>query len=100
VDADDAYLPIKALNMTNNDWILLAKVTSKGDIKKYNTDKGPGQLFNFELTDSHGGQIQATAFGDAVDFWYPKIDIGKIYKVSSCFVKIANKRYSSIKNDY
>ena len=97
---DDAYLPIQAINMTNSDWIILAKVTNKSQIRKYHNEKGSGQLFNIELTDRHGSQIQATAFNTTVDALYEKIEPGKIYKISGCQVRIANRKFSSIDNDY
>lgn len=93
-------MPIKGLSMNNSDWIILAKVTSKSDIRHYNNAKGDGKLFNVELTDSYGTQIQATAFNTSVDKWYELIEVGKVYKISNCSVKIANKRFTSIKNDY
>lgn len=48
----------------NPDWIIKAKVTNKGSVRNYNNAKGPGKLFNFELADIHGSQIQVTCFND------------------------------------
>lgn len=55
---------------------------------------------NIELMDKHGTQIQATFFKDAVDKFDPIINEGGIYLFSNGTVKIANQRFTSIKNDF
>ena len=87
-DFDDTYMPISALNMTNSDWIILAKITKKSPPRNYSNARGEGQLMNIELTDQSGGQIQATAFGDAVDKFKDVLQEGKVYKISNCSVKV------------
>jgi len=96
----DDYLPIRALNTMNPDWIIMAKVTNKGQIRTYTNNRGEGKLFNFELADSYGGQIQVTCFNRAAERFEPMIEKGKVYKISKGEVKMANKRFSSIPNDY
>lgn len=46
------------------------------------------------------GEIRATAFRDAVDKYYDMIEVDKVYYISKCQLKPANKQYSSLKNDY
>jgi replication factor A1 len=46
------------------------------------------------------GEIRATAFRDQVDKYYDMIEVDKVYYVSKCQLKPANKQYSQIKNDY
>ena len=53
-----------------------------------------------ELIDNLGTQIEAVAFGDAADFWDDKIQKGKVYLISKAQVKSANKKFSSVKNDF
>lgn len=98
--ANDLYTPIMALNTLNPDWMIKAKVTNKGAVRTFTNQRGEGKLFNFELADSHGGQIQATCFGTACDKFEPMIHQGTVYIISKGDVKMANKRFSSIKNDY
>ncbi|CAI2361922.1 unnamed protein product [Moneuplotes crassus] len=99
-DVTDDYMPIKAISNQTFDWVILAKVTSKSAIRHYNNKNGPGKLFNVELADGYGTQIQATAFNAVVDKFYDMIEVGKIYRISNCSVKVANKKFSSIKHDY
>lgn len=50
--------------------------------------------------DKNGTQIQATFFKDACDKFEPIIQEGKIYLLSNGTVKIANQKFTSIKNDF
>lgn len=97
---DDSYTPISALTTMNSEGIIQAKVTQKGDLRTYRNVKGEGKIFSFELADCYGTQIQATCFNEVAEQFYPIIEKGKIYKISKMDVRIANKRFSSIKNDY
>ena len=100
IDEDD-YAPIKSLNTMNPDWIILAKVTAKTDLREFNSrDGGKGKLFNFDLMDIHGDQINVTWFNKAVDKFYDLVQQGKVYKVSRGSVRPANKRFTAIKNDF
>ena len=48
----------------------------------------------------YGTQIEGTFFNDAADLFEPKIQENKVYLFSSGVVKMANKRFTSIKNDF
>ena len=55
---------------------------------------------NIDLIDAFGTQIQATFFKDAVDKFDPKLRANQVYTFSGGIVKIANVRFTSIKNDF
>lgn len=38
----------------NSDWIIRARITKKGNIRPFNTEKGPGKLLNIDLVDYFG----------------------------------------------
>lgn len=46
------------------------------------------------------GEIRATAFRDLVDKFYDMIEVDKVYYISKCQLKIANKQFCTLKNDY
>ena len=94
------YTPIKALTVNTNDWIIKARVTKKYDRKTWNNARGKGYLMNLDLIDAFGSQIQATFFKDAVDKFEPKLKQNTVYTFSGGQVKLANQRFSSIKNDF
>ena len=53
------YTPLKQLNTLTQDYKLLIKVTSKGEIKPFKN--GKGKLFSFTIMDEFGSKMQATA---------------------------------------
>ncbi|EQB78307.1 replication protein A DNA-binding subunit [Camelus ferus] len=46
------------------------------------------------------GEIRATAFNEQADKFFPLIDVNKVYYFSKGTLKIANKQFTSVKNDY
>jgi replication factor A1 len=95
--------PIEALSPYANKWTIRARVTSKAPIKTWHNEKGEGRLFSFSLLDETG-EIRATAFGssgDVFDHWYELIQEGGVYYITSpCMVKLANKKFNTLNNDY
>lgn len=99
--AEDAqYTPIAALTSNTNDWIIKARLSKKYDRKAWNNQRGSGQLLNIDLVDQYGSQIQATMFKDAVDKFDPILKENNVYTFSNGTIKLANLKFSSIKNDF
>ena len=48
----------------------------------------------------YGTQIEGTFFNDAADMYDPKVQENMVYLFSNGVVKMANKRFTSIKNDF
>ena len=48
----------------------------------------------------YGTQIEGTFFNEAADNFEPKVHENKVYLFSNGVVKMANKRFTSIKNDF
>jgi replication factor A1 len=46
------------------------------------------------------GEIRCTAFKEQCDKFYDMIEVDKVYYITRCQLKSANKQYSSLKNDY
>ncbi|KAJ3356140.1 Replication factor A protein 1 [Entophlyctis luteolus] len=97
---DVAIFPIKSLSPYQNKWTIRARVISKSDIRTYNNAKGPGQLFSCVFGDD-SGEIRATGFNDVVSQFYDLLVEGKVYYISKCAVKLANRQFSGgVDNDY
>ncbi len=59
-----------------------------------------GCLFKIELIDEEGTQIECTCYKDTFDIFYEKIDEGKIYTLTKAQMTHANKKFTSIQNDF
>lgn len=68
-------VPIDALNPYMGKWTIKARVTSKGDMRRYHNARGEGKVFSFDLLDAQGGEIRVTGFNKEVDMFYDKIQV-------------------------
>ncbi|XP_050350813.1 replication protein A 70 kDa DNA-binding subunit-like [Nymphalis io] len=96
----DSKLTIPIANLTpyQNKWCIKARVVNKTEIKSYKTAK-TGKYFKVDLCDD-SGEIGATAFNNECDKFYDKIESDKVYYISSCQIKTANKQFYKLNNDY
>lgn len=97
---DKGYLPVKALNTFSSDWAIKVRVTKKYPLKTWNNAKGSGELFNIDLIDMDGTQIQGTFFKTCAQRFHPVIEENKVYIVSGGKISLANKKFTTITNDY
>ncbi|XP_075216262.1 replication protein A 70 [Lycorma delicatula] len=91
--------PIAYLSPYQNKWVIKARVTSKTNIRTWSNARGEGKLFSVDLVDE-SGEIRLTFFRDQVDQFYDMIEQNKVYYFSRCQLKQANKKFSSLNNDY
>ncbi|KAB0796289.1 hypothetical protein PPYR_10350 [Photinus pyralis] len=96
---DQLTHPISSLSPYQNKWVIKARVSNKSSIRTWSNSRGEGKLFNMDLIDE-SGEIRATAFRDLVDKFYDLIEVDKVYYISKCQLKIANKQFSNLNNDY
>lgn len=98
-DNSKPVYPISSLTPYQNRWTIRARVTNKSNIRTWSNSKGDGRVFNFDLVDE-SGEIRATGFNDVVDKFYEILEVNKVYYISKCSLRTANKQFTSIKNDY
>lgn len=92
--------PLVSLNPYQGNWTIKVSVTSKGNMRTYKNARGEGCVFNVELTDEDGTQIQATMFNNAAKKFFDKFVLGKVYYISKGTLKVANKQFKTVQNDY
>ncbi|KAI8553389.1 hypothetical protein RHMOL_Rhmol05G0012200 [Rhododendron molle] len=99
MEIQDRIIPISALNPYQHRWAIKARVTAKGDIRRYNNARGDGKVFSFDLLDSDG-EIRATCFNAVLDRFYEIIEVGKVYLISKGSLKPAQKNFNHLKNEW
>ncbi|XP_057420814.1 replication protein A 70 kDa DNA-binding subunit A-like [Lotus japonicus] len=99
-EAPARVIPIAALNPYQGRWAIKARVTAKGDLRRYNNAKGDGKVFSFDLLDADGGEIRVTCFNTAVDRFYDVIEVGRVYLISRGNLKPAQKNFNHLKNEW
>lgn len=92
--------PIRTLNPYHTRWRIKAKVINKSEIKYFQNSKTQsGNLFSVDLCDAQGGEIRATFFNCDENF-YHSLQKDGVYYFSKGVLKTANKKFTSIKNEY
>ncbi|XP_026447035.1 replication protein A 70 kDa DNA-binding subunit A-like [Papaver somniferum] len=99
-EAPARIIPIAALNPYQGRWAIKARVTAKGDLRRYNNARGDGKVFSFDLLDSDGGEIRVTCFNAVVDRFYGSVEVGKVYVVSKGSLKPARRDFNHLKNEW
>lgn len=99
-EAPARIVPISALNPYQGRWAIKARVTAKGDLRRYNNARGDGKVFSFDLLDSDGGEIRATCFNAAVDRFFDRIEAGKVYVISRGSIKPAQKNFNHLDHQW
>ncbi|KAK6263418.1 hypothetical protein QUC31_009234 [Theobroma cacao] len=99
-DAPPRIIPISALNPYQGRWTIKARVTAKGELRRYSNARGEGKVFSFDLLDSDGGEIRVTCFNTAVDQFFNQIEAGRVYMISRGTLKPAQKAFNHLNNDY
>ncbi|KAL5973296.1 Replication protein A 70 kDa DNA-binding subunit C [Asimina triloba] len=99
-EAPARIIPIAALNPYQGKWTIKARVTVKGELRRYNNPRGEGKVFSFDLLDSNGGEIRVTCFNTVADQFFDQIEVGKVYLISRGSLKPAQKNFNHLNNDY
>lgn len=90
---------IEQISPYQNNWTIKARVSFKGDLKKWQNNRGEGHILNVNLLDS-SGEIRATTFNDNAIKFNEILQEGKAYFVSKARVQPAKPQFSNLKHPY
>jgi replication factor A1 len=86
------------LTSLSQDYKLLIKVTSKGEIKPFKN--GKGKLFSFIMMDEFGTKMQAVCFDKIADKYKDEIIENNIYEITGGYIRTSDKRFDPPGCDY
>ena len=98
-DSEMIYTSLKQLTTFSRDFIIFVRILKKSEIKVFNTRQS-GKFFYFIVLDKDENEMQCTCFNKAVDKFFNIISEGKIYEIKGGYVKINDKKFTTIKSDY
>lgn len=98
IDVNNIH-PINSLSPYQNKWTIRARVVYKAPIRTWSNQRGDGKLFSMDLVDE-SGEIRATAFNNECDKFFDTIEVNKVYFITRGVIKTANKKFSTLNNDY
>lgn len=90
---------IEQLSPYQNQWVIKARVSYKGDIRKWSNARGEGKLFNVNFLDE-SDEIRATAFNDLAEKFYQELEEGKVYYISKARIQQAKPQFSHLSHPY
>eukprot|EP00047_Mylnosiga_fluctuans_P003845 m.231293 g.231293 ORF g.231293 m.231293 type:complete len:640 (+) comp12192_c0_seq1:30-1949(+) len=93
------FQPIQSLSPYNKKWCIRARITNKGPVREYSNARGSGKVFSIDMIDE-SDEIRGTAFGEVAVRLAAELQLGKTYYIRGGNVKIASKKFTSLKNDY
>lgn len=100
-EAPPRIVPISSLNPYQGRWTIRARVTSKGDLRRYSNPRGEGKVFSFDLLDSEGGEIRVTCFNAVADQFFDQVEAGKVYLISRGSLKpVVQRNFNHLNSEY
>ena len=69
-------------------------------MRTWSNAKGEGKLFSVDLLDAQNDEIRGTFFKETADKFHDMLQANSVYYFSGGRLKVANKKYTSIKNNY
>ena len=98
------YTSLNQLTTFSRDFIIYVRILKKSEIKIFyqnNTNnKQNGKFFYFIVLDIEGNEMQCICFNKSVDLFYDLICEGKIYEIKGGYIKLNEKKFTTIKSDY
>eukprot|EP01106_Pelomyxa_sp_JSP_P019512 TRINITY_DN9889_c0_g1_i2.p1 TRINITY_DN9889_c0_g1~~TRINITY_DN9889_c0_g1_i2.p1 ORF type:complete len:567 (-),score=122.52 TRINITY_DN9889_c0_g1_i2:213-1913(-) len=99
IPASLKLVTIKSLNPYLAKWAFKGRCTAKSAIREWYKDGKTMRLFTADFVDN-SAEIRAVCFTAQVDKFYPIVQVTKVYVVTNGQIKLANRKWSTLDNDY
>lgn len=86
------------VNIYTNHWVIRAHVMSKTTIKTCHKSVGCKEFFSVMLKDN-SGDIRATAYGENVSWLHDYLEVGAIFYIENCSVKLVSNSFARFKHE-
>lgn len=90
---------IEQLSPYQNQWVIKARVSYKGDLRKWSNARGEGMIFNVNFLDE-SDEIRATAFNELAEKFHQVFQEGKVYYISKARIQQAKPQFSHLSHPY
>ena len=97
-DQPGQVMRIMDLHPFINGFNIIARITSKGQVRTYKNQKGEGRVASIDLMDG-SGDMRGTFFNDECDKWMSCLEVNQVYKITNGQLKAANRQYNQCKSD-
>jgi len=97
----NSEIPIKALGLLIKNWKIKVMLIRKNPVHSFNKKNGQtGCLMALEFVDKENMRISATLFGDGIKKYGNLLNVNEYYTISGGTVKVANRKYTDINNEF
>ena len=86
-------MTLNMLSMMTEDWRVKARIIKKVEKKNWKNARNEGTLFNIDIVDCTGVEMNCTFFNNSCEKWYDVLEAGKTYIFSGGTVKMNNSKY-------
>jgi replication factor A1 len=90
---------ISKLSIYMTNWAIHVHITNISTLREFFNGLINNTSLQLELIDREGSQISATLYNEAMVKYKPILIEGKCYQISNGVIKVANKKFSTIKCD-
>lgn len=98
------HMSLNSLTSYTKDLVILVRVIKKTEKKTFNSNfknrSFEGCVFNFNILDTEGTEMQVNCFNKIADKLYPVIKIGHVYEIIGGYIKANDHKYNHTKSDY
>ncbi len=92
--------PLNELTTFSKNFSIQVRILKKTDLIPFSKNESQGVLISFNVLDSSGIEMEIKAFNSTAERSFSQMNENSIYKIYGLYVKLNDRKYSSIKSDF